>query len=305
MNHIRLMRYERKDFHFWGADVPASAVRRNVMIFEYAGVSIMVKRQLLSLLFAAVLTGAWLLSPFRIVSAQTIVAPPGRHVARESIEWIRIWLPNVVRPRLGANIQGQNGLGTGWKSHPGIKKTLPQVLLIGDSITEMYYHDVAADLKGKAYVGYVASSLCVGDPMLPAQIALILKNYKFNVIHFNNGMHGDGYSEREYARYFPQFVQTIQSNAHGAKLIWTNTTPTRAGKHFIRLSAWNNRVIARNKIADAYCRKAGIPINNLYHVLLNHPEYYAPNGGGVHEDAMGQKAEARSVADSILKALKR
>lgn len=57
MNHIRLMRYERKDFHFWGADVPPFAVRGDVMIFEYAGVSIMVKRQLLSLLFAA---GRWL-----------------------------------------------------------------------------------------------------------------------------------------------------------------------------------------------------------------------------------------------------
>jgi hypothetical protein len=70
------------------------------------------------------------------------------------------------------------------------KKGLPQVLLLGDSITEAYYKDAAADLKGKAYVGYVASSLSVGDPMLPKQIALILSNYKFDVIHFNNGLHG-------------------------------------------------------------------------------------------------------------------
>ncbi|HUX09687.1 MAG TPA: hypothetical protein VMW51_03540, partial [Terriglobia bacterium] len=61
------------------------------------------------------------------LQAQTVIAPTGRHVAREPIEWIRLWLPNVN------------------------KTDLPQVLLLGDSITQAYYEDVAADLKGKAY----------------------------------------------------------------------------------------------------------------------------------------------------------
>ncbi|HET7102245.1 MAG TPA: hypothetical protein VFJ52_13915, partial [Terriglobia bacterium] len=80
--------------------------------------------------------------------AQTVIAPAGRHVAREPIEWIRLWLPNVDR------------------------KNLPQALLPGDSIARAYYKDVAADLKGKTYVGYLTSALSAGDPMLPRQIAL-------------------------------------------------------------------------------------------------------------------------------------
>jgi lysophospholipase L1-like esterase len=214
------------------------------------------------------------------LSAQTVIAPAGRHVAREPIEWIRLWLPNVN------------------------KKDLPQVLLLGDSITQAYYEDVSADLKGKAYVGYLTSSLSVGDPMLPQQIALVLKNYRFDVIHFNNGLHGKGYSEEEYARYFPQFVRSIQANARGAKLIWTSSTPVRAGKDMSEFAPWTSRVRARNKIAAADVRKAGIPIDDLYAAVLHHPEYYL-GVDGTHPNPQGRAAEARHVAASILKVLRK
>jgi lysophospholipase L1-like esterase len=210
--------------------------------------------------------------------AQTVIAPAGRHVAREPIEWIRLWLPNVN------------------------KKDLPQVLLLGDSITQAYYDDVSADLKGKAYVGYLTSSLSVGDPMLPQQIALVLKNYRFDVIHFNNGLHGKDYTEEEYARYFPQFVKTIQANSKGARLIWTSSTPVRKGKNMSEFAPWTSRVVTRNKIAAAYVRNAGIPIDDLYAAVLHHPEYYL-GGDGTHPNPQGRKAEAHDVAASILKVL--
>jgi hypothetical protein len=215
-----------------------------------------------------------------VSTAQTVIAPPGRHVARERIEWIRLWLPNVN------------------------KEDLPQVLLIGDSITQAYYKDVATDLKGKAYVGYFTSSLSVGDPMLPKQIALILKNYKFDVIHFNNGLHGHDYSEEEYARYFPQYLKTIEANARGARLIWASSTPVRTGKEMSELAPWTRRVTARNKIADADARKRGVPIDDLYAAVLHHPEYYL-GVDGTHPNAEGRAAEARHVAASILQALRK
>jgi GDSL-like Lipase/Acylhydrolase family len=210
--------------------------------------------------------------------AQAVVAPAGRHVAREPIEWIRLWLPNVD------------------------KNDLPQVLLLGDSITQAYYKDVAADLKGKAYAGYLTSSLSVGDPMLPQQIALVLRNYRFDVIHFNNGLHGKGYTEKEYARYFPQFVRTIQANAHGAKLIWASSTPVRTGKDMSEFAPFTQRVAARNRIAAAYVRKAGIPVDDLYAAVLHHPEYYL-GVDGTHPNEQGRAAEARDVTASILQVL--
>ena len=216
-----------------------------------------------------------------IVSRAQTVAPSGsRRVAREPIEWIHLWLPNVN------------------------KKDLPQVFLIGDSITEAYYQDVAANLKGMAHVGYFASSLSVGDPMLPQQIALILKNYRFDVIHFNNGLHGKDYSEAEYAQGFPRFLKALRANAGGAKLIWASSTPVRTGKDFAEIGLWTTRVKARNNIAGTYVRRAGIPIDDLYAVVLDHPEFCV-GADGIHPNAAGKAAEAHSVADSILQVLRK
>ncbi len=162
---------------------------------------------------------------------------------------------------------------------------------------------MAADLKGKAYVGYFASSLSVGDPMLPQQVVLILKNYRFDVIHFNNGLHGKDYSEEEYVRCFPQYVKALLANAHGAKLIWANSMPVRTGKDFAEFDPWTARVKARNNISVSYVHRAGIPIDDLYAVVLDHREFYL-GADGVHSNSKGKAAEGRSVADSILQVLK-
>src|ERR1700748_1840275 len=119
--------------------------------------------------------------------------------ARESIEWCDIWI-----------------------SHAN-ETNLPRVLLIGDSITRAYYPEVEKHLEGKAYVGRLSSSAFISDPILSKQIEMVLSQYKFDVIHFNNGMHGWQHSEAEYEKAFPQFLKTIRKLAPDAKLIWANT----------------------------------------------------------------------------------
>ena len=121
--------------------------------------------------------------------------------AKESIEWCDIWI-----------------------SHAN-ETNLPRVLLIGDSITRAYYPEVEKQLAGKAYVGRLSSSAFISDPALLKQIEMVLKEYKFDVIHFNNGMHGWQHSEIEYEQAFPKFLKAIQKYAPHAKLIWANTTP--------------------------------------------------------------------------------
>lgn len=61
-------------------------------------------------------------------------------------------------------------------------------------------------------------------------------------------------------------------------------------------------MVARNRIAANYVRKAGIPIDDLYAAVLHHPEYYV-GGDGTHPNPQGRAAEARNVTASILKAL--
>ena len=104
------------------------------------------------------------------------------------------------------------------------------MLLIGDSVTRGYSKaSVEQRLQGKAYVARLATSKSVGDPALLAEVALVLGLHHFDVVHFNNGLHGWGYTEAEYARHFPALLATIKQGAKGAKLIWASTTPVRSG----------------------------------------------------------------------------
>src|SRR5438067_4051155 len=132
--------------------------------------------------------------------------PKTATLSLESIEWCDIWI-----------------------SHAN-ETILPRVLLIGDSITRAYYPEVEKRLAGKAFVARLATSRFVADPVLLKEIALVLDGTRFDVIHFNNGMHGWQHSETEYRKAFPKFIKTIRAHAPKARLIWATTTPLRDGK---------------------------------------------------------------------------
>ncbi len=196
-----------------------------------------------------------------------------KHVVRENIEWLDVWLPDT-------------------NSHD-----LPRVLLIGDSITRGYGKQVEALLKGKAYVGRMATSKSLGDPALLDEVALILKEQSFDVIHFNNGMHGDGYNEAEYAAALPDLISTLHRHAPHAKLIWASTTDVRRKNQLEQADPKTERVVARNRAAAAIVAKSGIPVDDLFAVVDGHPEFHAQDG--VHFNEQGYAALAARVAKSI------
>ncbi|MDD4873316.1 MAG: hypothetical protein PHR77_22395, partial [Kiritimatiellae bacterium] len=90
------------------------------------------------------------------------------------------------------------------------KEDLPRVLLIGDSISGGYFQGVVNELKGKAYVARLGTSKSLGDPALFGEIELILSQYKFAVIHFNNGLHGWGYTDDDYRAAFPKMIAVFK-----------------------------------------------------------------------------------------------
>src|SRR6202789_3788717 len=137
-----------------------------------------------------------------IALAEPGAAPP----ARESIEWCDIWI-----------------------SHAN-ETNLPRVLLIGDSIVRDYYPEVEKQLAGKAFVARLSTSRFISDPVLLKEIETVLDGTKFDVIQFNNGMHGWQHTEAEYRKAFPKMLKTIRAHARKATLIWATTTPLRDGK---------------------------------------------------------------------------
>jgi lysophospholipase L1-like esterase len=194
---------------------------------------------------------------------------------REDIEWINVWLPNTN------------------------DKDLPRVLLIGNSITQSYYGKVQSLLEGKAYTGRLTTSKSLGDPALLAEIELVLRVEKFDIIHFNNGLHGFVYSEDEYRKSFPDLLKTIREYAPKARLIWASTTPIRTGDGMKEFAEGTARVKARNQIALEAIQGQNILLNDLFRLVEEHPDYYA-GGDGVHLVDVGVTALANQVASVIL-----
>lgn len=173
--------------------------------------------------------------------------------------------------------------------HPNPK--LPNVLLLGDSITRNYYPEVKKDLTGTANVYLMATSICVDDPRLPVEIAEFHKMEKvhFAVVHFNNGMHGWAYTEAQYREGFPAYLRSVRAlvGKHGA-LIWANTTPVKP--HANAGGATNPRIDARNAIAKSFVQAAGIPIDNQHDLMTKHqnlhedPVHFNPRGADIQGD---------------------
>lgn len=190
----------------------------------------------------------------------------------ESIEWCDVWI-----------------------SHAN-ETNLPRVLLIGDSIARDYYPLVEKRLEGRAYVARLATSRFISDPVLLGEIALVLDNTKFDVIHFNNGMHGWQHTEAEYKRAFPKLLETIRAHAPHAKLIWATTTPLRQAQPGNASDPSDERIAARNAIALADVEGKDIVVDDLNVLVRRHPEYHSDN---VHFNAGGIRIEADQVASRI------
>jgi lysophospholipase L1-like esterase len=182
--------------------------------------------------------------------------------------------------------------------HP--EPRLPNVLLLGDSISRNYYPQVTKDLAGVANVYLMASSISVGDPRLPQQVAefAAMQNVSFRVVHFNNGMHGWAYTEAQYAAAFPLFMRAVRSlvSKNGA-LIWANTTPVRPD---VNTGATNPRIDRRNAIALALVKSAGIPLDDQHALMAQHGDLYEDS---VHFNPAGALIQGDQAASTIRSAL--
>lgn len=212
---------------------------------------------------SAILVAALVLSP--IATAEEPI--------RERIEWIDIWVTDAD------------------------KDELPRVLLVGDSIARGYFAGVEQHLKGKAYCARLTTSKCVSDPSFNADLELLLKQYSFAVIHFNNGLHGWGYSEAQYQDGLKGAVGAIKAHAPEAQLIWATTTPVRESSNLQQFSDRTGRVQARNQIAAEVMDAHGVSTNDLFELVEQHPDWHANDG--VHFNERGREAQAEKVAESV------
>jgi len=180
---------------------------------------------------------------------------------------------------------------------------LPRVMLIGDSIIAGSAQEVANILKDKINIGYYSTSKIVGDPAIYRELALALGEYETDLIYFNNGLHGRNYDTDFYEDGLDKFTDYLKLVSR-AKLVWRNSTPiTIVGKpeELDLRPDGNPLVIERNEIAAKIMGKYKIPVDDVYSLLVKHPEY--SSGDGFHYNQDGRIFIAGHIADTIRKNL--
>ncbi len=220
-----------------------------------------------------------LVAAVSMVFAQSEKATWSSEPTLERIEWVDIWVT-------GAN-----------------KNDRPRVLLVGDSIVRGYYSVVEKELGDKVYCARYTTSAFLTNPDYLAMLEILLKRYKFDVIHINNGLHGRDYDEAACATGFPALYATLRRLAPDAVVIWATTTPVRRKDDLTKLDeTWMHKVRERNRIAVEFMRQHGITIDDLFSLVVDHPEY--SRGDGVHFNSKGYEVLGKQVASAIRKALK-
>ena len=183
---------------------------------------------------------------------------------------------------------------------------LPRVLLIGDSISIGYTLPTRELLKGKANVHRIPTN---GGPTTKGlvQIDSWLGDSKWNVIHFNWGLHDLKFmphGKRQvtlvaYEKNLDSLVRRLKQT--GAKLIWRNTTPVPEAK--VRPQRIPADVVSYNAAAKRVMQKHSAPIHDLYSFALARLEKIQLPAN-VHFTPEGSAALADEVAKDILDALK-
>jgi len=175
------------------------------------------------------------------------------------------------------------------------------VLLVGDSITRGYYPATVKELGGVANVYLFATSAASGDPRLPSQLRdyFSMIGVTFAAIHFNNGMHGWGYTEQQYAAGLPDMIEALSEGAPRAELVWANTTPVLHDS--TDGQSTNPRIDERNVLAAALMKNEAIPVDDQHALMVKHPELH---DGDVHFTEAGSGLQAAQVAASVRGLLK-
>jgi hypothetical protein len=175
--------------------------------------------------------------------------------------------------------------------------TLPKVLLIGDSHVERYYSLVAKELGKNVSCSKFTTSKSLGDPVFIKQLESVLMLINFDVISFNNGLHGGDYSIEEYSKFVPIVNEMLKNNARKS-VVWVNSTAVRQKENINNFAPRNQQIIERNKYISDFAESNKIILIDFYSATANSIEYYSNDG--VHFNDAGVNVEARLISEKIL-----
>ena len=173
---------------------------------------------------------------------------------------------------------------------------LPRVLLIGDSISRGYTLAVRRALAGKANV-HRAPANCGPTTMGLQKLPVWLGEGKWDIIHFNFGIHDRNSKPEDYQQHLEQLVAKLRTS--GAKPVWASSTPL-SGKMI--KTTHEDPLVKLNEVAAAVMKKHGIAFDDLHSVAT--PIVATMQGeDGCHFNEAGYDVLGKAVAACLLSQL--
>ncbi|WP_233216207.1 SGNH/GDSL hydrolase family protein [Blastopirellula marina] len=135
---------------------------------------------------------------------------------------------------------------------------LPRILLIGDSVSRAYTQTVRKELDGVANV-HRAPANCGPTATGLKKLDVWMGDGKWDVIHFNFGIHDRNTPLADYKDRLTQLVERMQES--GAKVIWASTTPIPdvEAKKYVAQS-----IVDRNQVAAEVMKAHGVVTDDLF-----------------------------------------
>ena len=193
---------------------------------------------------------------------------------REKYEWARLWFEEASNP------------------------SLPRILLIGDSITAGYRPFVNELMNGKAVVDQLATSGAINDPLYLKQISLMLSEYPYKAIHFNNGLHGWHLKAAAYEESLKIVIDKIRELQENCILILATTTPSTVKGKPSEINLEKDKIIRdRNSILVTAASEYKLDINDLYSHIEGRSELRSDDGS--HYTQEGYRILAEKVTECL------
>jgi len=181
---------------------------------------------------------------------------------------------------------------------------LPRAFLVGDSITCGYFPDVINILGDTLRITAMGTSKAIDNPYFIPEMEFVFKQYgyKYNIIHFNNGLHGWHLNTDEYEMNYEKTINYILNNFTGTKVILATCTPMSIPGNLEEIDKEKDVLIReRNEVIKKIGLKYNLIVEDLYLPMFDHPLYHCDDG--VHFIEEGKIAQAKIVSKSLNNAL--
>lgn len=199
-----------------------------------------------------------------------------------------------------------------------------RILLVGDSISAGY-GDMVQELLSRYHVDRLNTSEGTHHPNLYRMLQMMLEQYPYKVVHFNNGIHIHGISVEEYKKNLINIFQWIHLIAPETKIVFATTTPVGRKKNAQENNSFQSKsfqlgdrmpldknlkseseyrysledselYMKLNKAATEVCNMFEVPVNDLFSLCISKN---LPQADEVHFKEEGYQELAKAVAEVI------